>query len=64
MSNVVKPLEYRCQACGGRVQKNYDHVGNCASGECSGTFAHVLPLAKPCALILDLMHNAVRTREE
>jgi hypothetical protein len=30
-----------CRHCGGSVRPNLDHVGNCASGDCSGTYEHV-----------------------
>ena len=53
------------------MQKNYDHVGDCASGKCSGTFAHVRPLTKACALVVldpttlfEVGHNWVETCEE
>jgi len=31
---------YSCKLCRQPVQKNYDHVGDCESGKCSGTFEH------------------------
>lgn len=41
MSVLAKP-QIRCAACKTPVQANYDHVGDCARGNCLGTFEHPL----------------------
>ena len=47
-------------ACGGRVHVNYDHVGNCATGACSGTFVHEHFRTRTCVLSKrDVGHGAV-----
>jgi hypothetical protein len=55
------PKPIRCKLCGQLVVKNYDHVGDCASGACSGTFEHP-HTARPCKRSgTDLNHTEVTT---
>ena len=31
---------YHCMSCNTHVQMHYDHVGDCETGKCDGTFKH------------------------
>jgi len=43
------PSEYFCGLCRQVVRRNYDHVGDCELGACSGTFEHSInPGAAAC----------------
>ena len=60
------PAEYKirwhCKRCQGEVKMNYDHVGDCATGRCDGTFSHVVSLrdGRRCDLAFeDLTHANV-----
>ena len=57
-----KGVKWHCKRCTGEVIKNYDHVGDCAKGECSGTFKHLISLVNNhrCDLAFDdLTHVSV-----
>lgn len=44
-------MKRMCRYCRGPVRANYDHVGNCDTGECDGTYEHVCVErhnARPC----------------
>jgi len=57
---------YRCLECNAPLTKNYDHVGDCGGGDCSGTFNHpiddrALARSRTCSLrFKDVPHRGVR----